>query len=130
MSLSSIFNIKWDILINRSKIVLNIHYYEQGSLETHRIEYLCSKAKCVISEYSTDSKLDEEYKNCVVFSHPENMINNIIYFLSDMLARTRFEINVYSKYFKNLQDIKAGKSYLWEGLLSAWHCSHTSRLYS
>lgn len=96
-----------DHLINRSKIVLNVHYYEQSSLETHRIEYLCSKAKCVISEYSTDSELDEEYKNCVVFSHSKNMINNIVYFLSDLSARTQFEVKALEESYRRQSNVDA-----------------------
>ena len=53
--------------IARSKIVLNTHFWPESSLETHRIEYLMARGKCVVSERSMDRDLDEEYSKAVNF---------------------------------------------------------------
>lgn len=53
--------------IARSKIVLNTHFWPESSLETHRIEYLMARGKCVVSERSMDPDLDAEYRGAVNF---------------------------------------------------------------
>lgn len=63
--------------IARSKIVLNTHFWTESSLETHRIEYLLARGKCVISEGSMDVDLDEEYSSAVVFCKYEEMVKMI-----------------------------------------------------
>ena len=68
-------------LIARSKVVLNIHYYVPSSLETHRIEYLCSRGKCVISERSEDLHLDNEYEQSVVFVSLNDMVDTVLAFV-------------------------------------------------
>ena len=46
-----------------SKIVVNIHQYEDSALESHRINNMMSLGKCVISERSrSDPLLDSEYE--------------------------------------------------------------------
>lgn len=65
---NNLFNEEREDLISRAKVVLNIHYWLTSSLETHRIEYLCSRGKCVISEKSTDTFLDSQYQDSVIFS--------------------------------------------------------------
>ena len=46
-------------LISRSKVIINIHYYEQNILESARISYLLSNQCAVLSETSRDPLLDK-----------------------------------------------------------------------
>jgi hypothetical protein len=48
-------------LIDRSRIVLNLHYYPEAILETSRLTLLLSRGACVVSEKSADLVLDREY---------------------------------------------------------------------
>jgi hypothetical protein len=59
--------------ISRAKIVLNTHFWPESSLETHRIEYLMARGKCVVSENSMDADLDAEYAGAVHFCGYDNM---------------------------------------------------------
>lgn len=52
------FGIDRDILLSRSKIVLNIHYYETCLFEFPRITYLLHNSRFIISETASD---DSEY---------------------------------------------------------------------
>lgn len=79
-------------LIARSKVVLNIHYYIPSSLETHRIEYLCSRGKCVVSERSDDRILDEKYARSVVFSSMNNMVSSILSVITCEKTRNSVEV--------------------------------------
>lgn len=63
----NLFDDERDALIDRAKVVLNIHYWPESSLETHRIEYLCSRGKCVVSETSMDPALDRVYSGSIRF---------------------------------------------------------------
>jgi len=44
-----------DELIARSRIVINIHFYEQSRLEVARCFYLLANGRCIVSEASTDA---------------------------------------------------------------------------
>lgn len=69
--------------IARSKIVLNTHFWPESSLETHRIEYLMARGKCVVSERSMDRDLDEEYSKAVNFCTYDSMEETITMLLRD-----------------------------------------------
>lgn len=99
-NLSSKFktNIGWvklgndrDNLINNSKILLNLHYYEDASLETCRINEILQYDKIIISELpeSDDWFNKELYDDLVIYvdiinkdlSNLEVLINKIKYYL-------------------------------------------------
>ena len=46
-----------DNLIRRSKVVLNIHYYESHVLEIVRVSYLMANSKAIVSECSSDTEV-------------------------------------------------------------------------
>jgi len=68
---------KLTILLQRSKYVLNISFYEDNSLETHRIEKALACGCKVISHYSNDNILNEEYNDKVIFTN--NIVKKISY---------------------------------------------------
>ena len=72
--------------IKKSKIILNISYYENALLECYRINEVQSCKKLVISFYPNKDDLInyEYYKNSVIFvnSIPE-MINSIHFYLNN-----------------------------------------------
>jgi len=91
---NDLFGEERDDLIKRSKILLNIHYWDKSSLETHRIEYLSSKGKCIISEKSSDSLLDNVYSDSVTFVTPgkmEELVLQIKLLLTDKNKREIME---------------------------------------
>lgn len=79
-------------LISRSKIVLNIHFYEKASLEVHRILYLMARNVCVVSEFSLDTKLDQEYSENIVFGSFQNIPKLVMKILSDTNRRNSLAI--------------------------------------
>lgn len=60
--------------ISRAKIVLNIRYWPKGSLQTHRIEYLLARGKCIVSETSGDDTLDSEYVGGIRFCDYDDFV--------------------------------------------------------
>ena len=64
-------------VISRSKVIINMHFWPKSSLETHRIEYLMARGKCVVSENSLDAELDTEYTQAVQFTSYDDMPKTI-----------------------------------------------------
>jgi hypothetical protein len=56
-----------DFFVHRATAVLNINNHNSSALETHRINYLLSMGKIVISERGSDPSLAREYEGVVRF---------------------------------------------------------------
>jgi hypothetical protein len=81
------YNVWGDLLnkiLDNAKIVINIHYYENASLETERITQALSHGCCVVSETSFDTKLDQLFDGSIMLSKIgdiDGLINNLKYLL-------------------------------------------------
>lgn len=53
--------------VQQSGVVLNIHNDDSSVLEVHRVNYLLSMGRCVVSERSDDFLLDAQYERSVRF---------------------------------------------------------------
>ncbi|MHC2834699.1 CgeB family protein [Bacillus sp. F9_6S_D1_P_5] len=67
-------------LIARSKIILNIHFYLSGILETPRVSYAVANKKFIISENSNPE--DEKEWPGIVFTPYEKIIENIMKYVA------------------------------------------------
>jgi hypothetical protein len=56
-----------DELIARSKLVLNVHFYEARVLEIVRVSYLLANRKCVVSEAGADAAYEQQFVTGVTF---------------------------------------------------------------
>lgn len=100
----NIYGSERDELISRSKIVLNVHFYESKIFEIVRISYLLSNKVCVISENGKGGVDEEEYekwKDLVVMSDYENIVNTIDKYLNDDELRIQ-QGNTGYELFKNI----------------------------
>lgn len=70
-----------DELITNSKYILNIHFYECKILESVRLFYLITNKIPIISEFSSDSKDDQNMSEFIEKSSYNDIINKIIYIL-------------------------------------------------
>jgi hypothetical protein len=99
---------KRDAIVARSKILLNIHFYENAILETARLSYILSMGECiVITEKSSDSFLDQSYANYVDFCNSDNaveMCKKYINMKEDVLKK-RIDVifNLYKMHEFNLE---------------------------
>jgi SAM-dependent methyltransferase len=55
-----------DDLIARSKIVLNVHFYESKVFEIVRVSYLLANSKAVVTECSSDAEMEEGVSDAVL----------------------------------------------------------------
>ncbi len=70
-----------DKIIKNSKIILNLHFYENSTLEMHRISYLLNNSCFVISENTNEKDLMDKYSEGVVFSEYNNIIETCHYWI-------------------------------------------------
>jgi hypothetical protein len=70
-------------LIERAKIVLNIHFFKEPILEATRLAPLVSQGAFVISEPSSDRMLDKFWSNMVTFCRYEEIVSTVSKCLND-----------------------------------------------
>jgi hypothetical protein len=102
-------------LYSESKILLNIHYYENAILEIPRInEALCCSNIRIISEKSNNIDIYNEYKSAINFIEViDNNYDEIIFEINKILSSYDSEIinnnsiinNLENKYFNIINDI-------------------------
>lgn len=78
-----------DQLIARSKIVLNIHFYEAKVFEVVRVSYLLANRRFVISERGCNPVEEAEFSTGVVFAGYDNLVNTCLDLLSSSEDRNR-----------------------------------------
>lgn len=83
-------------LIQRSKIILNIHFYDSKILETIRISHLLSNKKCVISEKSGINEENIEWEKGLILCEYNEIVNNVLKYLNDDELRKTQEKQAYS----------------------------------
>lgn len=70
---TGIYGKERDAIISRSRLMINIHYYNAKVLEITRISYLMANRCAVLSEYSADPKLDAEFSGAIAFADYGNL---------------------------------------------------------
>jgi SAM-dependent methyltransferase len=77
-----------DALIARSKIVLNLHYYESKIFEIARVSYLLANGVCVVSENGLDPA-ERQLSDALAFAPYEKLVDTCLRLLSDEDGRAR-----------------------------------------
>lgn len=73
-------------LLAKCKVVLNIHYYEAGLLETPRLQYLLSLRRFVLSEATPDTHATHTFRRALVFAPYEGLLDAVLYWLAQPAA--------------------------------------------
>jgi hypothetical protein len=70
---NAVFGEELERIVKESKVVVNNHSFNRSSLQTHRLTYLFSLHKCIVSERSeVDEGLDRDYEDAVIFADSNN----------------------------------------------------------
>ncbi len=80
-----------DDLIARSKIVLNLHQFDDGIFEIFRCAHLFANSKCVISEPGRDKDLDAAHSSSAIFHKADDIALACLHYLKDEGLRLRQE---------------------------------------
>jgi hypothetical protein len=78
-----------DRLIARSKLVLNVHYYEAKVFEIVRISYLLANGRCVVSERGADPAEERDFAEGVAFAEYGDLAETCARLAADPGARSR-----------------------------------------
>lgn len=87
LCIQDVFGDERATLIARSKIVLNVHYYDNATMfETVRAMIVLQAGKLLVSETSNDP-IEAHYKDAVVFSTYENLVETCVMYSRNPDAR-------------------------------------------
>ncbi|MCW5746411.1 MAG: glycosyltransferase family 1 protein [Alphaproteobacteria bacterium] len=76
-------------LIARSRIVLNLHFYDGKIFEIVRVSHLLANRACVVAETGLDAELEAPYRAGVAFATYEGLVDTCADLLRDEMARRR-----------------------------------------
>jgi tetratricopeptide (TPR) repeat protein len=76
-----------DAWIARSKIVLNVHYWEAKIFEIARVSYLLANKRAVVSENGADPLLERGLESGIVFANYHELVDRCVELLGDEPAR-------------------------------------------
>jgi hypothetical protein len=76
-----------DGYIARSKIVLNVHFYESRVFEIVRVSYLLANRKCVVSEVGSDSLFESQFVPGIAFVPYHKLAETCLQLLQDPAKR-------------------------------------------
>jgi hypothetical protein len=85
--LSGVLGAGRDAWIARSKIVLNVHYWEAKIFEIARVSYLLANRRVVVSERGVDQTFEGEFESGVAFADYDELVNRCVELLGDERAR-------------------------------------------
>ncbi len=85
--LFGLYGAERDAYIARSKIVLNMHFYESKTLEVVRIFYLLANRVFVISERGADAEEAARFEGGLVYSGYGQLASNCLVYLGDPRSR-------------------------------------------
>jgi len=85
--LSGVYGASRDAWIARSKIVLNIHYWEAKIFEITRVSYLLANRRAVVSEHSADPTLERDVASGVAFAEYDELVDRCVELVGDERAR-------------------------------------------
>jgi SAM-dependent methyltransferase len=78
-----------DRLIARSKVVLNLHYFEAKVFEVVRVSYLLANRRCVVSERGADPAEEREFEAAVAFAPYHGLVEACLQLASAPVERAR-----------------------------------------
>jgi hypothetical protein len=85
--LSGVLGANRDAWIARSKIVLNVHYWEAKIFEIARVSYLLANGRAVVSERGADPTLERDLESGVAFADYHELVDRCVELLADKRAR-------------------------------------------
>ena len=104
------YGIDRDKIIAKSKIVLNMHYYDDpGLFESFRVSYLLANGACVVSEIGRGQK---DYEEAVHVARYDDLVAQCVKLVHDDVKRKEMEIHGHLFMKENLDVAKLLESAL------------------
>lgn len=103
VSLFGVYGEERDAAIARSKIIINIHYYNSSILELVRISYLLANRKAVLAECNEGTELEEYLKEAVALAPYDKLVETCIELAKNDKQRNWFEKNGFECFSKRTE---------------------------
>ena len=86
-ALFGVYGEERDRAISRSKVVLNVHYYEAKVFEIVRVSYLLANRRCVVSERGADPAEERPFEDGIAFADHGALADACARLVADPVAR-------------------------------------------
>ena len=83
----NVYGAERDAFLARSKIILNVHFYESRLFEIVRVSYLLANRKCVVSETGADTTFEKRFEPGVAFAPYDKLAATCVQLLQNSAAR-------------------------------------------
>jgi hypothetical protein len=83
----NVYGAERDAFLARSKIMLNVHFYESRLFEIVRVSYLLANHKCVVSETGADRGIEQQFEPGIAFAPYEKLAETCVRLLQNPAAR-------------------------------------------
>ena len=83
----NIYGAERDAFVARSKIILNVHFYESRVFEIVRVSYLLANRKCVVSESGADTAFEKRFEPGIAFAAYDKLAETCVRLLQNPAAR-------------------------------------------
>jgi len=90
-TLFGVYGKERDELIARSKIVLNVHFYDAKIFEIVRVSYLLANSKAVVTECCPDTEIEKGLAECVLGCPYESLVQACLSLLKNDEDRRKLE---------------------------------------
>lgn len=87
--LFGLYGAERDAYVARSRLVLNIHYYEAKVFEVVRVSYLLANGRAVVSETGSSPEEEAVFAPGVAFATYEQLVPTCLRLVADGVARAR-----------------------------------------
>ena len=80
-----------DILVSRSKVVLNVYYYNLRTFDVVRLFYLMTNKKAIVTEACEDFSISQKYLHGIKSAHYEELVNTCLELVKNDAKREELE---------------------------------------
>ena len=87
-----------DEFIARSKIVLNVHFYDAKIFEIVRVSYLLANSKAVVTECCPDTEMEKELAESVLGCPYDSLVKSCLSLLQNEEQRRQLEIRGFQRF--------------------------------
>jgi SAM-dependent methyltransferase len=96
--LFGVYGAERDKLIARSKIVLNVHFYDAKIFEIVRVSYLLANSKAVVAECSPGTEIEPELATSVLGVPYDSLVDKCMSLLEDERERRQLETRGFQRF--------------------------------
>jgi hypothetical protein len=86
-----VYGAERDALIARSKVVLNMHYYDSSIFEIVRVSYLLANRKAVVTECHAGTEIDADMQDAVVPARYDRLVDACVDLVGNVRLREALE---------------------------------------